>query len=163
MAQLLAAAPQAAALGCAREPGATPLRLALRPRNREGPDGLAAAHLLLAAGPAEVAAEALAGAVHDAYDGEAALRLLPALVARWALPPAAWAALPGECAGLEAALPAVLARCEGEAALLVGRLPAEARGRLRARALCLARLQRRAAAPLPVPLLQRVLAWAVDD
>lgn len=160
VAQLLAAAPGATALGCAQGKGATPLLLALRPRTAEGPDGLAAVRLLLAAGPGEAAAHTLAQAVHDHHVRERALRLLPELVALWALPPAAWAELPRGCAGLEAALPAVLARSEAEAALLVGRLPAEARERLRCRVLCLARLQRRAAALLPVPVLQRVLSLA---
>ncbi|KAL4424268.1 hypothetical protein ABPG75_001569 [Micractinium tetrahymenae] len=159
VAQLLAAAPQAAAIRSSWD--AIPLQLALRPRTLEGPDGLAAARLLLAAGPGEAAAEALARAVRNPCDTERALRLLPELVARWALPPAAWAELPGECAGLEAALPAVLARSEGEAALLVGRLPGAAADALRARALCLARLQRRTAVLLPVPALRHILSLAL--
>eukprot|EP00887_Chlorella_sp_A99_P001680 scaffold8.g1680.t1 len=95
--------------------------------------------------------------------------LLADLLARRALSPADWAALPTPCPGLALptpcpglarALPAVLARSPAEATHLVAHLPAAARGRLRALLLSLARLQRRLRLELPESVVRRILAAA---
>lgn len=69
-----------------------------------------------------------------------------------------WASLPS--AALAAAFPAVLARSPMQARLLVAHLlPADA-ARLRTLALCMARVQRRQGAPVPLPILHAILAQA---
>ena len=70
--------------------------------------------------------------------------------------------MPSSCAGLGAALPAVLRRSEAEAALLVARLPPAAQQRLRTVALCLVRTHS-LSAPLPTPLVHEWLALAVAE
>ena len=59
------------------------------------------------------------------------LALHAPLVARLPLTPTRRSRVPLPCPGLGAALPAVLARSEAEAALLVARLPASDHDRLR--------------------------------
>ena len=54
----------------------------------------------------------------------------------------------------------MLARSEAEAALLLSRLPAEVRERLRTSALCLVRAQREHDIELPAALVGQVLALA---
>lgn len=83
------------------------------------------------------------------------------LVARQPLTPAEWKRVPSPCDGLGAALPAVLARSEAEAALLVSHLPAKACERLRTAALCIKRAERRWRVSLPAELLRPLLAAAV--
>ena len=115
---------------------------------------LEAARLLLPATPPENALSALEEA------GQVALPLFADLAASKALSPAQWQRVPAPCPALGAALPAVLARSQAEAALLVGRLPAEACQRLRAGALCQGQAQREHGIELPVALVGRVLALA---
>ena len=115
---------------------------------------LITARLLLPATPPERALSALLRA------GDVGLPLFADLAACRALSPAQWRRVPGPCPGLGAALPAVLARSVTEAALLVGRLPAEVRARLRTGALCLGRAQRERRTELPAALVGQVLALA---
>ena len=68
--------------------------------------------------------------------------------------------MPHAWAGLGAALPTVLARSVGEAAVLVRRLPAASRERLRLAAMFLHSAQR-GLPQLPQPLLWRVVAFTV--
>jgi len=89
----------------------------------------------------------------QAREGDAALPLYPALVARQPLTPQQWAEVPVPCHGLGTVLPAVLERSVQEAALLVRCLPAADRQRLRTFALCLARTQ----GHLPTPLVWHLL------
>ena len=112
------------------------------------------ARLLLPATPPECALSALEEA------GEAGLLLYGALAACTALSPGQWERVPVSCPSLGAALPTVLARSSAEGALLVGRLPAEARQRLRTGALCLVRAQREHGIELPAALVGQVLALA---
>ena len=85
------------------------------------------------------------------------------LVARQPLTPAEWARVPAPCPGLGAALPAVLARSEAEAAALVAHLPAADRERLRTAVLGLARAQRRCRVHLPAELTGSPAAAALAD
>ena len=110
------------------------------------------ARLLLPATPLEGALSALEEA------GEVALPLFADLAACTALSPEQWQRMPAPCPALGAALPAVLARSAAEAALLVARLPDEARQRLRTGALCLGRVQRERRIELPAALVGQVLA-----
>ncbi|PSC70817.1 ankyrin repeat PH and SEC7 domain containing [Micractinium conductrix] len=71
---------------------------------------------------------------------------------------AEWALVPAPCPGLGAALLAVLQRSAAQAARLVAHMPAGDVRRLRTAALCLARAQRAHDAPLPQPLVWRVLS-----
>ena len=84
------------------------------------------------------------------------------VVARQPLTPADWALVPAPCPGLSAALPAVLARSDAEAALLVARLPADERERLQAAALCLHRAERAHGLSLPLVLLRPLLLAALE-
>ena len=113
---------------------------------------LEAARLLLPGTPPEYALTALEEA------GEVALPLFATLAACTALSPEQWQRVPAPCAGLGAALPAVLARSAAEAALLVDHLPAEGRQRLRTGALCLVRAQKECRLELPASVLGQVLA-----
>lgn len=79
-------------------------------------------------------------------------------LALWPLSSAQWELIPTPCLGLGRALPAVLARSDAEAALLVARLPDSDRARLRTFALCLHRCQRRVRVQLPPVLLHRILS-----
>ena len=112
------------------------------------------ARLLLPASPPERALAALVRA------GEVALPLFADLAACTALTPGQWQHIPSPCPALGGALPAVLARSVAEAALLVGRLPAEVRQRLRTVGLCLVRAQRVHKIELPPALVGQVLALA---
>ena len=85
-------------------------------------------------------------------------RLIPVLVSRLPLTQREWQVVPTPCAGLLAALPAVLQRSTAEAAELVSRLPPVGSTRLRCFALCLARLQCRHGVSLPAPLAWRLPA-----
>lgn len=89
--------------------------------------------------------------------------LYTTLAARRALAPADWARVPAPCAGLGAALPAVLEQSPAEAALLVQHLPPAERQRLHIAALCLARAQRVHCAGLPPVALGRILALAAGS
>lgn len=89
--------------------------------------------------------------------------LFAALAAHLPLTPQQWQRLPTPCAGLGCALPAVLARSEAEAALLVAHLPPADAERLRTAALSLHRLQRRLQLELPAQLLGRMMALALAD
>jgi hypothetical protein len=73
-------------------------------------------------------------------------------VAGRALTEAQWGQMASPCAPLAAVLPAVLARSRLEARLLVQHLEPGQRQRLRTLALCLARAQQTAGAPLPPAL-----------
>jgi hypothetical protein len=73
---------------------------------------------------------------------EWAFPLFAVLVARQPLTTGDWSLVPQPCPGLGSALPAVLARSDFEARLLVAHLPPEEQRRLRTCALCLARAQR---------------------
>ena len=84
--------------------------------------------------------------------------LAACLAACLPLSPFVAASLPAAC--LAAALPTALAHSPAQAHLLVAHLPPADAACLRTLAMCLARLQRTAAAPLPLPLLQRILAQA---
>ncbi|KAL4435619.1 hypothetical protein ABPG77_002582 [Micractinium sp. CCAP 211/92] len=95
--------------------------------------------------------------------GAWALPLYAALAARRALAPADWARVPAPCAGLGAALPAVLERSPAEAALLVQHLPQSERQRLHTAALCLARAQQVHCTYLPPAALGRILALAAGS
>ena len=114
------------------------------------------ARLLLPATPQERAISALEAA------GEVALPLFADLAACKALSPGQWQHVPAPCAHLGTALPAVLARSAAEAGLLVARLPAETRQRLRTGALCLGRAQREHRVELPAALVGQVLALAAE-
>ena len=153
---LLEAAPAAAAKGIIA--GTLPLDLALVELCRMIENGqapcLEAARLLLPATPVERALSAL-----EAAD-EVALPLYADLAACTALSPEQWQRVPAPCPALGTALPAVLARSAAEAALLVGRLSAEVRQRLRTGALCMVRAQRVYEIELPVALVGQVLALA---
>lgn len=159
MSQLLAAAPEAAALLDAS--GRTPFELALA---REGlaRGSYAGRHLaparLLLAGPCQRPT-----AVLRALSRHVAHALYGDVPARWALSEEEWRLVPGPCPGLAPALPAVVARSEAEARLLVARLPQTTRRRLQTAALCLAREQRCSGVELPLPLARRVLALAAAD
>ena len=91
------------------------------------------------------------------------LPLYGLLVKRQPLTPAEWARVPAPCPGLGAALPAVLARSEAEAALLAARLPAADRERLHTAALCLRRVEREHGLDLPPAILRLLLPAAVAE
>jgi ankyrin repeat protein len=172
--QLLAAAPGTAAVE--NGDGKTPLALAAERGHT------AVVQLLLASGhaaprPADLLFETLRHRHVDvarclvAAEGEAkpllvalerahkklpidAVPLSAEVVARQPLDSQDWQLVP--CgSGLAAALPAVLERSEAEAGLLVVRLPAAERSRLRLLALCLSRASR---GQLPREVLQQILA-----
>ena len=82
------------------------------------------------------------------------------LVARQPLAPAEWARVPTPCPGLGAALPAMLARSEGEAAVLLAHLLAANRKRLRTAALFPKRVERRRCLSLTELLRPLLLAAA---
>lgn len=90
------------------------------------------------------------------------LDLYAPLVARQPLTSAEWARVPSPCPALGAALPAVLERGEDEAALLVQRLPAAERERLRTAALCLRRVERSGDVSLPTAIVRSLLLSAVE-
>ena len=79
------------------------------------------------------------------------------------LSPAEWQQVPTPCPGLGRALPAVLARSEAEAALLVAHLPPADTERLRVAALSLHRAQRALQLDVPPALLGRMLSLSLSD
>ena len=100
--------------------------------------------------------------LHRIYDGTAYTGPLCAdLAAHQPLGADEWQRLPVPCPGLECALPAVLARSDAEAALLVAHLPPVEQACLREAALCLARAQRVHDVELPPHALRAILAHCV--
>ena len=93
---------------------------------------------------------------------EAIAPLCVLLAARQPLTPADWQQLPAPCPGLGAALPAVLARSEAEAAQLVARLPPADKQRLRTAALCIGRVERSGGLHLPGDVLRPLLLAALE-
>lgn len=83
-------------------------------------------------------------------------------VSRQPLTPTDWARVPTPCPGLAAALPAVLARSEAGAALLVRHLPAGDRERLRTAAQCVRRTGRVLGSALPAPVVRLLLLAALQ-
>ncbi|PSC68771.1 ankyrin repeat PH and SEC7 domain containing [Micractinium conductrix] len=159
VALLLRAAPATAA--CRDMHGKTPLALALACQRA------AAARCLMEHAPLPPAGELLPAM---SSFGDAMQPLYATLAARQPLSTGQWALVPSPCAGLGAALPAVLQRSTVEASLLVRRLPPADRGRLHTFALCLARAQRRRRKrrrprlpPLPTPILWRLLALSLTE
>lgn len=148
---LAQAAPEAA--GSRNIRGRAPFDHSLRVRNLE------AARCLLACGaPPQQASEMLLR-LHTC--GGWAQPLFAALAARQPLTPAEWARVPTPCAGIGAALPAVLERSEMEAALLVRHLSTAEQQRLRTFALCLERSHFQELPLLPAPIVSRLLALSV--
>lgn len=150
---LLAARPDAAW----RESGLgeTPVDVAVRGR-RSG-----AAQCLLTLGEQQPAGRVLA--LLGRHAGVWRQPLYASLAARQALTAAEWAHVPMPCAGIGAALPAVLNRSEAEAALLVCHLHPAERDRLQAAALCLVRAQRVRGLQLPGCVLGQLLALSAAD
>ena len=150
---------------CPSAAGNLPLQaaLALKALQRGGEDAQAA-RLLLHAGDAGAVAAALGAAAaaqsHEDRTAAAAKALVPEFVARRALTAAQWAELPTGLPGLLAALPAVLARSEAEAACLMAHLPEPMRARIQAAMLALARVQHRAHVSVPVAALQHIVSLA---
>ena len=159
-ARLLADAAPAVAAVRARDPPEIPLYIALWGASNSlrlgfpAPEHIETARALLPATPAEEALSVL-----EQAGAELAPPLFPILAASQALSPGQWERV-WDGSHLGAALPAVLARSEAEAGLLVRRLPAEERQRLRTAALCLERAQRRLGVELPGAVVGRVLALA---
>ena len=157
---LLQAAPQAVLMldGWGRTPITSLLLLRPGPRSSIYADRMAVARYLLDEAPIEADdTGTVLTALRDA--GEWAVPLYPLLVARLPLTAEQWARAPSPCAGLGAALPAVLQRSEAEAAQLVRHLPAADQQHLRALALCLGAAARRGLLPpLPTPIVHRLLA-----
>lgn len=112
---------------------------------------LDAARVLLAVAPPNVSLPLLA------QHGDLVLPLFSEVAVHWPLT-AQWQQVPAPCPGLGGALPAVLARSEVEAALLVPRLPPADDARLRTFALALHRAQRRMHIFLPAELARHVLS-----
>lgn len=80
------------------------------------------------------------------------------LAVHWPLTDAQWrASIPAPCPGLGRALPAVLARSQAEAALLVAHPPAADKARLRTAALSLHRCEQQLGVPLPREVAARIL------
>ena len=152
---LLAAHPAAATV--ANSDGFLPLQLALLHRNFSS-----ARALLPAPGLSAAQLLALLAAV-PAYEQPAMQPLYADLAAHMTLTPEQWQRVPTPCAGLGRALPAVLARSEAEAALLVAHLLAADVDRLRAVALSLQRVQRILQLSVPAALVSRMLALALAD
>lgn len=156
-AALLAAAPHAALLRAGSSDW-RPLDLALSEGRFE------VARLLLCHAPLPPLAELLAALETESRrrasvgSGARVPPLYACLVARLALSSDDWRRVPFPCPGLAAALPAVLARSEAEAAQLVQHLPVADRARLRAAALCLHRSERVHGLQLPAELSGRILA-----
>jgi len=128
------------------------------------PQAIEVAHCLMAEAPLPPALESLAVLRRVlSCAREWALPLFAVLVARQPLTPSDWELLPLPCPGLGSALPAVLARSDFEARMLVAHLPPHERRRLRTLALCLARAQRSGQLPLlPTSLNLRLLALSVS-
>lgn len=110
----------------------------------------AARHLVVAGRRADALASLFASPL-------AAQHLWPdAVAAHVPMSEAEWALVPAACIGRT--LPAALAQGPAQAALAAQRLPPADAARLRTAALALARVQRRAAAPLPAALVDKMLA-----
>ena len=125
----------------------------------------AVADCLLEHGPQPPAAAVLSGLEsgvrrHGATE-ETLAPLYVLLAARQPLTPADWQQLPAPCPGLGAALPAVLARSEAEAAQLVAHLPPADKQRLRTAALCIRRVERSGGLHLPAELQRPLLLAAL--
>ena len=151
---LLDAAPEAALMADAG--GRVPLHCALA-------DGrYTTARCLLEHGALPPAADVLS-ALQRRRERDPAMppSLYATLAARLALTPAQWQRMPSPCPGLEVALPAVLARSQAEAGLLVRRLPASDCERLRTAALCLRRAERVHGVCLPTDVCARIIASGV--
>jgi hypothetical protein len=136
--------------------GRTPLQEALHWANVD------AVRCLLAEAPLQPASELLA-AIETTDDPEMQPRLCTLVAARQPLTSADWARVPTPCAGLGAVLPSVLERSTAEAGLLVRCLSPADQARLRTFALCLERAQQSLPAPLPTPIVWRLLALSVAD
>lgn len=130
--------------------GRTPVDIALDRAHLE------AAHCLLTLGAQQPASAILA--LLGRRTGRWRQPLYGSLAARQALTAAEWAHVPMPCAGIKAALPAVLERSEAEAGLLVCHLAPAERKRLQTAALCLARAQRVHGVRLPAPILGQLIA-----
>lgn len=147
--RLLLAAQPGAALARTRG-GQLPLELAFHGRH------LDAARCLLTDGVQLPIGEVLAAL---AGEGPWAQPLYATLAGIAPLTDLEWKLVPASCAGLGAALPAVLARSLEEAALLACRLPPADTARMRTCALCVARCMRQGGlAPLPTAILWHLLA-----
>ena len=128
----------------------TPLAVALQNRRLEAACCLLSeARLLSAAAKLTAVEQVLPNQPSEEERLKAPLYTL--LVERVPLTPEQWGRIPAPCAGLGAALPAVLERSTEEACLLVHRLPPADRARLRTFAVSLARVQQHMPAPLPTP------------
>ncbi|KAL4425317.1 hypothetical protein ABPG75_009333 [Micractinium tetrahymenae] len=156
--QLLGASPEAAL--AQSTDGCTPLGMALAGVYTDGGLYTQLAQCVLEEGAQPPAGELLPLLQKK---GPAAASLYASVVACQPLSAAEWALVPTPGAGLGAALPAVLQRSAAEAALLVQRLPAADRESLQVAALCLGRAQRQLDAPLPTPLVWRVLSLAATQ
>ena len=154
---LLAAYPAAAMVR--DEAGRTPLQLALYRPYQEPPIDLDATRALLPVSGLSAAQllKLLAAAPVQAQP------LYADLAAHLPLTPRQWQRVPVPCPALAKALPAVLARSQAEAALLVSHLPATDTERLRVAALSLHRLQHhlQLEAAVPAALVGRILALAL--
>ena len=153
---LLDAAPQAS---LAQDGfGRAPVEVALE----EG--SFASARRLLESQPAlPPAAGLLTAAQSDWQGGGMPPSLYVPLVARQPLTSAEWARVPSPCPSLGAALPAVLARSEAEAALLVRHLPRADRERLRVAALSVRLTQNCSGVHLPAELAAAALALGMAE
>ena len=118
--------------------GLTPLEVALHYSHIQ-----VARHLLLGS------TDELLAALSASRSTSLALPLYADLAASRPLTDEQWGQVPASCAPLARALPAVLARSRLEARLLMQRLVADQRQRLRTFALCLAQAQQRARVALP--------------
>jgi hypothetical protein len=132
--------------------GLTPLEVALHYSHIQ-----VARHLLLGS------TDELLAALSASRSTSLALPLYADLAASRPLTDEQWGQVPASCAPLARALPAVLARSRLKARLLMQRLVADQRQRLRTFALCLARAQRKARVPLPQDLTARLLGMAGAD
>ena len=157
--KLLAVDPElAAARDCQ---GLLPISLALR----AGPDRWEEAECLLhlgsyfPAGASPKERSAVADQLLDALAlaGSPGSPQYAEIAAHVQLKTAQWRKVPNPCAGIGAALPAVLARSHSEAARLVACLPASDRARLQATLLSLHRAQRDTGMDLPPLVLPALL------
>ncbi len=162
IAQLLASAPAAASVP--NKNGRLPIEAALQRVATDGAQALAAVRPLLAVGDAADVAAALGKAAADPRQAAAGVQQMAVeFVALRSLTAELWALLPDELPGLEAALPAVLARSEAEAACLMVHLPAAERERVRAALLSLARLQGCTQLSIPAHALQHIVSLAAQS
>ncbi|KAI7839941.1 hypothetical protein COHA_006335 [Chlorella ohadii] len=165
---LVHAAPEAIRQ-CDTERNLTPLEMAMlmaiywnEQEAQEAPGDARSAHEFLEAASAMLAAAPQAWSLpllaHVAGLVGLFLPLFSEVAAHWPLTAAQWQHVPAPCPGLGRALPAVLARSEAEAALLVARLPAVDSQRLRTFALALHRAQRHMRISLAAELTRHILS-----